>query len=516
MRSRNARAISVVICSLVIAILFSGCKKDINALGSDASSTNDRKPFKITMVNRAGENFILEDNPIIKNIEEKANVKLEIEIPPINDYENRLNILMASGELPDLINIIGMDAKYQKYAENGLIIPIDDYLKNTPNIMKRIQPSQLEQARVEKTGKLHSIPRPHENSTFIALYRKDWLDTLGLKAPQTISEFEKVAIAIAKQDPDKNGKADTYAYSLIPGSETSAIFDGAFGLRAGLVPDENGKVTIFEAQEAYIRQIDFLRKLYSERAIDPEWYLNKDYGDREKFKLGRLGIISRTIKPIELVTSVTTDTIKAFPQAKVDYFLPLKNDSGKSIAYLTPSVWTTFAISKDAKDPKRIMEFVDWSFSDEGIEAWTAGVKGVTYESFDIKTGICKIPDSMIEARTKFTSGHLGFITSENGKRLMIMGNTDAERNTVSKATEDYYRQVEIINSPSTNILQGQALSATSLNDINNTKNRYVRMYILGEISKDEFTNYINEKYVTANKPLIDALQKYYDEKLKK
>jgi beta-glucosidase len=38
------------------------------------------------------------------------------------------------------------------------------------------------------------------------------------------------------------------------------------------------------------------------------------------------------------------------------------------------------------------VDFIDWSFSDEGIEAWTAGAKGVTYESFDINTGICKTP----------------------------------------------------------------------------------------------------------------------------
>jgi putative aldouronate transport system substrate-binding protein len=514
MKKARIRVMGAVICSLILSTSFTGCKK--KGVEVKEADTSVKTPLTIKMVNRVGASYVLENNPVIKLIEEKANVKLDIEIPPVSDYENRINVIMASGDLPDLINLTGMDSKYQKYAEDGLLIPLDDYLKNTLNINKRMQPEQLEQARVEKTGKLHSVPRPHEANTFIGMYRKDWFDTLGLKAPDTIEDFEKVALSIAKGDPDKNGKADTYFMSLISGNETDQMLFGAFGMRASLYPDASGKVTIVEAQDGYIKLMDFYRKLYAEKAIDPEWYLNKIYGDRDKFKQGKIAMITNSIKPLELVGVNFKDTVKAFPQAKIDYFVPLKGSDGKRTTYLSPSTWGTFAISNTAKDPKRIMDFIDWSFSDEAIEIYNGGVKGVTYESFDISKGLCNSTEGMMDARSKYISSYMSFITSDKGRRLIVSGNTDEERKTVSAATDAYYKNVNIISIPASSTAKGLTEADSKLTDIKASKDQYVAKYILGQISKDEFVKFINEKYVPANKDVIDALQKYYDTKSKK
>ena len=40
--------------------------------------------------------------------------------------------------------------------------------------------------------------------------RKDWLDKLGLEVPTTPEELLAVAKAFTEQDPDGNGKNDTY------------------------------------------------------------------------------------------------------------------------------------------------------------------------------------------------------------------------------------------------------------------------------------------------------------------
>jgi ABC-type glycerol-3-phosphate transport system substrate-binding protein len=514
MKKSKIRVIGAIVCSLIVTASLSGCKKKTE-VGTETNAAK-KEPLTITMVHRLDAAFVSENNPVIKLLEEKANVKLKLEVPPVTDYVNRVNVLMASGDLPDLIHLQNIDAKYQEYAADGMLIPLDDYFKNTPNINKRTLPEQLEQARVEKTGKLHSVPRPHESSTFIALYRKDWFDALELKAPQTIEEFEKVAIAIAKGDPDKNGKADTYFMSLLPSIESEQLLSGAFGVRDGLTPDANGKVTIAEGQEGFIKLMDFYRKLYAEKAIDPEWYLNKTYGDRDKFKRGKLAMMTNAAKPNELVGVTVKDLVKAFPNAKIDYFLPLKDATGKRPVYLSPSTWGAFAISNTAKDPKRIMEFLDWTFSDEGIEVLNAGVKGVTYESFDINTGICISPESMLDARTKYISPYMSFITSVKGKRIMTPGNTDSERKTVSVAVEDYYKNVNIVNTVPSSFAPGFTDAEKKLTDIKNTRDQYVAKYIIGQISRDEFVKFLNEKFLPANKEVIGALQKYYDTKMKK
>lgn len=513
MNNSRIRVIGSVICSLIIVTSFAGCKK--NTVNTDNSETS-KEALTIKMVNRVAAGYILENNPVIKAIEEKANVKLDIEIPPVSDYTNRMNIIMASGDLPDLMHLQNMDSNYQKYAEEGLIIALDDYLKDTPNINRRMQKDQLEQARSEKTGKLHSIPRPAENATRIALYRKDWFDTLKLNAPETIEDFKKVALAIAKGDPDKNGKDDTYFMSILPGAEVEPLLSSVFGIRGVLVPDSKGKVTITEAQEGYIKLLDFYKDLYTEKALDQEWFLNKTYGDRDKFKQGKVAMITNNNKPNELVGATAKDLLKAFPEAKIDYFLPLKNTEGKRVAYLRPSIWGGYAISNTAKNPKGIMKFIDWCFSDEGIEIFTAGVKGVTYESFDLKTGINKVTGSMVDANAKYISTYMSFINAIDGKSVIVAGNTDEERKVVSEATEKYYKQMEIVNDTPTSFVSGFIDASAKLTDINNSKNQYITKYITGQISKDEFTKFVNEKFIPANKEVIDSLQKYYDSKLKK
>ncbi|VTR30918.1 Lipoprotein lplA [Serratia fonticola] len=65
--------------------------------------------------------------------------------------------------------------------------------------------------------------------------RKDWREKLGLPQPKTWQDVATLAKAFTTQDPDGNGKSDTYGF-LLPASTTrgyASWFMSAFLWQAG-------------------------------------------------------------------------------------------------------------------------------------------------------------------------------------------------------------------------------------------------------------------------------------------
>ena len=59
-------------------------------------------------------------------------------------------------------------------------------------------------------GKTYATDRARALGRNGVTIRKDWLENLGLEEPKTIDEFYNVLKAFTKDDPDGNGKDDTY------------------------------------------------------------------------------------------------------------------------------------------------------------------------------------------------------------------------------------------------------------------------------------------------------------------
>ena len=64
----------------------------------------------LTAIWRLPATFQVEDNPVIKAWGERTGVTLDLEAPPISNYTDRLNIVMASGDLPDVLYVQNFDA----------------------------------------------------------------------------------------------------------------------------------------------------------------------------------------------------------------------------------------------------------------------------------------------------------------------------------------------------------------------------------------------------------------------
>ncbi|WP_306813088.1 extracellular solute-binding protein [Paenibacillus soyae] len=231
------------------------------------------------------------DNPYIHYIEEETGLDLRVSIPPQEVYEEKLNVIMASRNLPDLIHSYN-PVWYDEYVKKGAIVPLDDYIDQYGPDLKKYIPEEAWE-RMRYNGKIYAIPSLTEVPGIELMYvRKDWLDRLGLKPPTTLDDYYEVIKAFAKNDPDRNGLHDTMGLILTENMGRTAPFFGAFGVQLNSWLERDGKLVNGSTLEGTKEALGFLAKLYREGLVDPEFPLNRNSVFIEKIENGRVGMFS--------------------------------------------------------------------------------------------------------------------------------------------------------------------------------------------------------------------------------
>lgn len=225
---------------------------------------------------------VSEDAEMVRYVEQKFNINLDFWNLENNKYEALLDIKLAQGSIPDLFRI-RQPQDILKYQQQGVLADIPEEMldKYAPNIMKAIKENASDYQDYGKiNGKYYGIPviNPTNIYRIPIVYRKDWLDKLGLTVPQTLSDFEKVIYAFTNEDPDGNGKKDTYGLS----SEGMNVVFGAFGqivfadqLYFGVKEKE---LVIGALQPEMKEALQYLSKWYRDGVIDPEFITGENKG----------------------------------------------------------------------------------------------------------------------------------------------------------------------------------------------------------------------------------------------
>lgn len=233
------------------------------------------------------------DNPYINYIKDRTGLDLRVSIPPQEVYEEKLNVIMASGNLPDLIHTFN-PVWFDEYVKKGAFLPLDDYIEEHGRDLLELIPEEAWD-RMRYNGKIYGIPSLTDVQGIELMYvRKDWLDNLGLEPPRTLEEYYEVIRAFAKDDPDRNGLNDTMGLILLEDMGRTAPFFGAFGVQLNAWTDREGKLvngsTLPETKQA----LAYLAELYGEGLIDPEFPLNRNNVFIEKVQNGQVGMFSAT------------------------------------------------------------------------------------------------------------------------------------------------------------------------------------------------------------------------------
>ena len=492
-----------------------GATVDVNAAADEAAAAlADKSPITISMMNRVGASFVAENNKMLEHLTECTGVTLELDLPPVNNYVDRLNLVMSTGDMPDVIYVWDFDAKYKQWAEEGLILPLDELAKNYPNLMENISSDQWDMARVSGAGnQAFAVPRPTPESFWGFVYNNEWFEKLGVDCPATPEEAYEVGKLVATQDPDGNGKNDTFLFS--PSHLWSDVWlitaFMPFSLQhvPAYLPDRDGKYKIKEKMDGYMPYLDFMRKCYAEGIVDPEFITNQYGDDLTKCQQQRTAI-AHTPDP----SYAYTWGIELENKNRFGYSPCLKGENdAKPRNEAATATWGGWMISADVDPEKlpRIMALLDWGNSLEGFITMQLGVQGYSYDSYDVENRSLIATDEQIANRGGMLDAKMCIAAAYQGKGATY-GNTQEAADAISTIREDALSKVDQINIPPVRCEEIDTWAGNNP-DISAKKETMEVKYVVGEISKEEFEAFLNNEYfpnvAEAEAAYIETMEAY-------
>ncbi|PNT99247.1 ABC transporter substrate-binding protein [Clostridium thermosuccinogenes] len=412
------------ICALLsLSLVLSGCgssdkKENGDATDSPTTSSSDSKSnFNETGLPIVNEKITLrfvarkadlagdynEMDPI-KKLEEMTNIHIDWECIPASVYDEKKNLMLAGGDLPDAFFQTGFsDFDIMTYGANGTLIPLQDLVDKWAPRIKSIWEKRPEvkkgltmpDGNIYTTHSLEELaftdpdnPNDAVNIGAVPYFtsiNKAWLDKLGIPVPTTLDEFHDALVAFRDRDPNGNGKKDEIPFSFMHMQwcmDIGGLF-GSFGLGDNTEHRyvKDGKVHYIAVQPEYKEAISYFHQWYKEGLIDPESFTQdaKAYLSKGKHPDYVLG---------SYVWWETAEVVG--PERQDDYVLlpPLKGPGGKQTQLRHDQgagARNAFAITKVNKYPEITMRWLNECYEPKLSAELNWGPIGKVFEERDGK-----------------------------------------------------------------------------------------------------------------------------------
>lgn len=330
--------------------------------------------FTMTMPNV--ENF--ETNDFTKYLEDLTGVHIEWVTAGRDDWQEKLNMMLSSGDYPDML--LGLSPDLAKFGvKEQIIVPMDEYIneENMPNYMK-LYGDRLDLSR-ETDGQIYSLIA--ENDCYHCSYgRKMWINTkhleeMGVEMPTTTDEFLEVCNKFKEYKPD--GIA---VLGSAPGqgwySEFENFLMGSFILppstsytldrRDKTAVTWDGEIVCVAQDDRYREFLKYANTLYNEGALYD--------GDFTQTEEQMKSIINQDGAPVLAFTTGTISNcidVTSNPDLYAQYeaMSPLKGPDGTQLTtyfkYLSINDGN-FSITDTCKSPEAALRWADFFYSEIG------------------------------------------------------------------------------------------------------------------------------------------------------
>ena len=382
------RAIALLMIALVALPVFAGGGKE--AAATAAGTPDD--PVTIDLwfgasMTEAG--MIPEDWVGYDIIRNELGIDLKLTMLPSNesDQDVRIQAAGAANELPDLFMV--RRPVLTNLVKQGLVAQVDDCFEKMPvRTAQQYDASSI--AHTTINGHVYGFASPGAIAKNEGLLvRKDWLDKLGLEIPTTLDEFIEVARAFTFDDPDGNGRDDTYGYGAFiesdstfkgyPGSRVWPIM-GAFNV-PGLWDFHRDNLGLSLLNPDFYDFMCFMKKCIDSRVIDPNWLSYKKDDFRAAWKQGKFGMMYEQWAALSAEANYAPFDAN-FPDGEWRVIDPPEGPDGYAYTGALDKTYRIYAVSERAAEAGKlpyIEKLFEWMGTDEAYYLLGYGVEGENY-----------------------------------------------------------------------------------------------------------------------------------------
>ncbi|GLS89204.1 sugar ABC transporter permease [Psychromonas marina] len=302
------------------------------------------------------------------------------------------NLLIASGDLPDIVGGSSIKDNVNRYGPEGAFIGMNELIdKHAPNIKAFFDKNPDIRSSIQASdGEIYYIPYLPDGKFGRGYFiRTDWLKKLNLKEPQNVDELHDVLVAFRDNDPNGNGKKDEVPLFMRNWEEMIRMVTLWDGHASGsdMFHDfyvREGKLSHGYTEEAYRVGIRNLAKWYKEGLIDQEVF-TRGSRSREYLLSNNLGGMTHDWFAS---TSGYNDSLKDKVEGfEFKAFIPPAGISGKRVeehrrAKVKVEGW---AMSFTNENPIETIKYFDFYFTEEGRRLANFGLEGEHYDMVDGK-----------------------------------------------------------------------------------------------------------------------------------
>lgn len=373
-----ASAIGVLSVAAVLCVSFAGCKKE-----ADGGKLTYWAPIS-SQASTTAANF--GDLPLYKELQERTGIEVEFIHPSNAGVGEQFSIMIASENLPDIIqyNWATYSGGPGKAIAEGIIIDLNKHKNKLPNLTKYLNENdEVRRNATTASGQLFAAPFVRgDKSLCVSLgiaVRKDWLDDLGLEVPETIAEWDNALTQF------KNQKGAKAPLQINLGSLRFGLFSGAYDTCFDYYL-RDGKVTHGMLDPGFKDLLMQLNDWYKRGLLNPDfastnsstldsYMLNGNIGAMQMALGGGIGkYMAATDDPKFDLTGAKSPVINKGDEPEFGFFQ----------TQVPPTMNSSFtAVSADCKNIDSALKLLDYGYSDEGYMLYNFGIEGVSYEMKD-------------------------------------------------------------------------------------------------------------------------------------
>ncbi|MFD0958384.1 extracellular solute-binding protein [Paenibacillus chungangensis] len=481
--------------SILMMGLLAGCSGG-NDAGGSGKNDGTAAPLSIMRTYHASlEQFQgsdnINDNKLVKLLREWSGYDVEYETLPKDNVSQKLSVVLASGDVPDILWIPGK-ADYFKLAQQGAFEPLDELIETyIPNLEKIFTKEELDAARYE--GKLYAIP--HRTASKVdhgVLTRWDIFEEVGLKEPTTLDELHE-AMKVIK---DRKNMAPLTAAASNPGGFTGAFapFAGAFGVGTTTI-EKDGKLEFSWLQAEYKSFLTMLKQWYDEGLIDQEFAINKDVKDR--MINGTAAIGSIPWYDAQMIDRSIADKNNG---GVIRYIAPPVGDNGHS-GYPETGLTSLYqVIPIQANNKEGAAKYFNFIFSEKADKLTTFGIEG---EDYTVEN------DQVVQ--TPEQSNAIPWRT------LYFLSDTDPSffARLEAKGFLPYYEPLTGFEQNREETAYAPSIEAwdTNFTELRNYAEENAMKFIMNKRDLGEFDQFVKEFNAKGGKEAIDAMNEWYTQK---
>ncbi len=285
-KPRTARSICAAAVAAGVAITGAACGGSSSSSGSNTSKNAAAAGTLNVWIRGAGDSAKAYQK-IFDAFTAQTGIKVSIGKTTLTDFETALSAAASAHQLPDMV--LDDAAQMGSFASQGIILPVD---KSTFTGADQLT-DQAWASATDLKGQVYAVPFSAQAN--VLLIRKDWLDKLRLQPPKTWADMAKVAQAFTTQDPDGNGKNDTYGLA-VPGSTSrgyTSWFWSSFLYSAGgdYLKASGGKFTATLNTPQAVSSVQFLEdQVCKNKDVQPSALGDDTTATNKAFETGVAGM----------------------------------------------------------------------------------------------------------------------------------------------------------------------------------------------------------------------------------